>query len=515
QYPWGFLYYRAYPQSIFLPFGRPYGRFLYSILRIDYIDWEGYAYVGLTAFAGTLFFLYILVSKFVQRKYRQITSITYNRQLNILFWASLASLLFSFGVPFILGLERLIDFIGPIRQMRGIARFAWPFFYIMNILTIYWLWNWWKSKDKNLIAASVTTVALFMICTDAYYNVRNKGKSLENIMPALTDQNNEDPDNQWLQRLDLDRYQAIIPLPYFHIGSENIWLDGQCDIINKTFISVKNSGLPTMGSLLSRTSLNQTIENVSAITAPSCKNYYLNRYPTEMPFLLLVARCEKKYPHEKELIRHANWIDSTGVFDIYELHPKAFKIIQDSLFSNVVREYSSVNLHKFRDIYTTYSIRNFQFLTFDSLLNDTSFFGSGCLSGKAKNRTILYTGPVPSDDTTRTYNLTFWMSNIRTDLYPRTMITINETDSLGNKVNTLNFPVSKQIMQVSGNKALIEYEFHLADNSNQLNISAQNRILRNNMIQFDNILLRPVTTDVYISDGSTIWKNNFCYCKTD
>ncbi len=56
-YPWGFLYYRAYPQSVFLPIGKPYGHFLNSFVNTGFIDWEGYAYVGLVAFAGTLVFL--------------------------------------------------------------------------------------------------------------------------------------------------------------------------------------------------------------------------------------------------------------------------------------------------------------------------------------------------------------------------------------------------------------------------------------------------------------------------
>ncbi|RPH73433.1 hypothetical protein EHM76_05320 [bacterium] len=512
-YPWGFLYYRAYPQSVFLPFGRPYGSFLYNIVRIDYIDWEGYAYAGLTAFAGTLFFLYVVTIKIVRKKFRQIINVTSNRQVNILFWACLTGLLFSFGLPFILGLEWLINLIGPLRQMRGIARFAWPFFYGMNIVTFYWLWIWWKSKERNFAAAAVIFLALIMLCTDAYYNTRNRGKNLANYIPELTDSELAQPENEWINRINIQQYQAIIPLPYFHIGSENIWLDGNCDIANKIFLSVKNSGLPSMGALLSRTSINQTIDNVSAVTSPTCDNLNLNRYPSEKPFILMVAKCNLKYWHEKELIRHANWIDSSGAFDLYELPFLAFKKIQDSLNATIHNEYKRLRPYNNQYISSTDSLKNYLYFNFDSLKNNTSLFGNGCLAGTAKNNIVLYSGRLPATDTTRSYNLTFWMNNIRNDLYPRTTITITEIDSIGNRINRINYPVSKQIMQVSENRALIEYRFRVTDNSNQLIIQAQNRILRNKKILFDNIMIRPESTNIFYSDSKYIWKNNYYYCK--
>ncbi len=110
-YPWGYLYYRAYPQSVFLPLGKPYGLFLNSFVRTNFIDWEGYAYIGILAFLGTWFFLVKVVLNTWHKKYNQVLQVTSDRQVNILFWAALAGLLYSFGLPFILGLEWLVDLI--------------------------------------------------------------------------------------------------------------------------------------------------------------------------------------------------------------------------------------------------------------------------------------------------------------------------------------------------------------------------------------------------------------------
>ncbi len=85
-------------------------------------------------------------------------------------------LLYSFGLPFILGLEWLIDLIGPVRQMRGIARFSWLFYYVMNIVTVYWLWEGWKNARRKHLALLLMILALLVLFYDAYYQVKEPGK---------------------------------------------------------------------------------------------------------------------------------------------------------------------------------------------------------------------------------------------------------------------------------------------------------------------------------------------------
>jgi len=139
--PWGFLFYRAYPESVFLPVGKPYGRFLHKIMTFRHIDWEGYAYIGLIALAGFIIILKNIYSKIANKHYKDILAVSDNKILNIFFWASFVGLLYSFGLPFIIKMEFLVDYIGPLKQMRGIARFSWIFFYVVNIVGFYIIWQ--------------------------------------------------------------------------------------------------------------------------------------------------------------------------------------------------------------------------------------------------------------------------------------------------------------------------------------------------------------------------------------
>jgi hypothetical protein len=511
-YPWGFLYYRAYPQSIFLPLSRPYGQFLHKFINTGYIDWEGYAFVGMVAFAGFIIFLLKAARNFMNKQYSQVWQVTSNRHLNILFWASFAGLLYSFGLPFILGMEWLVDLIGPIRQMRGIARFSWIFFYVMNIVTIYWLWNWWKSPGKRIVKTLIIAAAILMLFTDALYNVRNRGKSLENFIPALTDKKLKLPENQWIRRIDLTRYQAMIPLPYFHVGSENIWIDGGCDIVNQSFIAIKNSGLPCLGVMLSRTSISQTVDNVSLMLGPSCNSVKMDRLPSKKPFLLMAARCDLLSEHEKQLITHARWIDSSGVFDIYELSFRAFNDIADSIAALTIEEYRSLKLYDHNDLQSTDSLLTFRFLNFDSLANASSYAGIGCFQGVAKKENVIFSGKPPLADTAKHYALSFWLNNVNKDLYPRTKVMLTETDLQGNIVFQESYQVSKLFQTIDGNWAFISLIFKLKVPENSIKVTIQNKTLRNQPIQVDNLLIRPEITNLYFQAGNKLWKNNRYYC---
>ena len=512
-YPWGFLYYRAYPQSIFLPWGKPYGRFLYSLVNTNFIDWEGFAFVGLLATAGTAVFLVRFLRNALRWKLQQIFHVTSNRQVNILFWASLLMLLYSFGLPFILGLEWLINLIGPIRQMRGIARFSWLFYYVMNIVTVYWLWENWKKANRKNWAMMLLIVSLAVLWYDAYFQVRNRGKGLENNIPALVDKDLRLPENQWIRRHDLSRYQAIIPMPYYHIGSENIWIDGGCEIVPASFIAIKNSRLPSMAVMLNRTSISQTIENVSLMLGPSSGVLNLGRFPSKKPFLLMAARCDLLSEHERQMIAHSRWIDSTGNFDLYEMPFRAFTDIADSMAKEIAGE--STNAHLFGNAATrsSDSLLTYRFVNFDSLAHSSSLDGTQCFEGKAKIRNVLFRGSIPKADTSRLYYVSFWMNNVRSDLYPRTNVFCTETDTSGNIINAESFAVFKKFVQIVDNWALVQIKLKMHNPLNKMEIAIQNSMLENNLIQVDNLLIIPEKSDLYYRPSNGLLKNNRFYLK--
>ena len=506
-YPWGFFVYRAYPQSVFLPFSKPYGRFLHDIINTGFIDWEGYAFIGTMAVAGFVAIVIAFAGKILRKQYDLLWNVTCHPHLNILFWASLAGLLYSFGLPFILGLQGLVDLIGPVRQMRGIARFAWIFFYAMNIVTVVMVWDHFRHRVKKVWPMLVVVAALTMLLADAYYNVRNRGKTLENHIPALVDHALTEPENQWIRRIDIKCYQALIPLPYFHIGSENIWIDGGCDIVPGTYLAIMNSGLPSTGALLSRTSLGQTVENVALMLQPSTASLDMRRFPSQKPFLLLAARCNLLSEHERQLIARASLVDSTGNFYLYELPFRAFNDIADSIAVATGREFKTMALFDHQGIKSSDSLMTIRFLGYDSLSSAASLSG-GALEGKAGNKNVVFSGTIPSADTAWNYSVSFWMNHVKSDLYPRTRVTLTEQDPQENVVSSESYQVSKYFKMVYGNWVQVSLKFRLKAPQNTLNVTLQNKTLRSKLLQVDNLLIKPENTVVFRIEDGNLQKNN-------
>jgi hypothetical protein len=132
-YPNGFFYYRAYPQGVFLPITFNYGIWINKVFNFSYVQWEGLAYIGAVA---VIFSIYIIVKilKLLSSKTIIKTIINYHTPfLAVLFLAGALSLIYSFGIPFVFHLHRLVDFLGPLKQIRSIGRFTWPFYYIIFI----------------------------------------------------------------------------------------------------------------------------------------------------------------------------------------------------------------------------------------------------------------------------------------------------------------------------------------------------------------------------------------------
>ncbi len=509
-YPWGFLYYRAYPQSVFLPLGKPYAQFLNGEINTSHIDWEGYAFVGVIAFISTMFFLVRMVIFCFKKNFGSAFVVTPNRNINILFWAGIAGLLYSFGIPFILGLEWMVDLIGPVRQMRGVGRFAWLFYYCMNIVTIYWLWEWWKKSGLKILKTIALIAAILIMLTDAWYNVRNRGFSLENTMPAFFDPELKHRDNQWMLKTDPNQYQAIISVPYFHVGSENTWIDGGCDIINRTFTIIRNSGLPSVGTMLSRTSINQTFENVQFMLGPVSAYTDMSRFPNKKPFLLLAANCEMLSSFEKELIARAKQIDSLDLFGIYELPFESFSEVADSIADITKQEFKTSSLFKHQMLRSTDSMKTFVFMNFDSLSAPVSYVGEGCYSSPGKESGIVFSGNLPRADTSFRYRLSFWLNDIRSDLYARTLIRLIEKDENGIEVNNQSWQAFKAIEKIDGSWALINVEFQLKDPSDEITVIINNRLLGNKNIYIDNLLIfRDGTVNFQVSDDRIIKNNRF------
>jgi len=510
QYPWGFFEYISSWTGVFFPFGKPYENIARIIYKpTGFLDWEGISYIGVVAVFSFFVLLILTVKKIVRKEFKQAVFVTDQKILNIFFWASMASLLYSFGYPFIWKKDFFIHYIGPLKELRALGRFSWLFFYTMNIVAFYNLYYWAKNK-KNVLKFGLILVSLVAMFMDVYFYVNHQQDFLNASIQELTDKQNNSSQNKWLKSIDLTKYQAIIPLPYFHIGSENVWIDAQSDILKYVFIVSLKSGLPTTAVTLSRTSLSQTYKNICLILEPYKELDFLKDMPNKKPFLIMV-QPNKINEREAHLLSKCTFLLQTPNYSIYELKYSTLQHYTDSLFIETKNEFLKIKTYPIDNYYSTDSVKNFVHYDYEDKPNSISYAGKGAYSGYINNYNVLYEGTLPTYKDSN-YIFSFWMYNFTTDLYPRGTIEILLKDSTGKLYNSEYTAPFHLLKTLDANWALLEHEIKIRHASDKIKITLWNNDLaKDRKIILDEFWLKPLSTNIYEQTAEYIFKNNRYY----
>lgn len=322
--PWGFFAYRAYPQGVFASLVEPHWAwFSEHVVNIRSGDFESHAYVGLVAIG----YLVYLTVRWARRRFGTwaVEAAPDERlYLNSLLLASFGVLLFAFGLPFVVvGKEALLEYTGPLRQFRSVGRFAWLFFYAVNICVFYELGRraWDRSVSGSGRAKLFALAALLLLGGEAWFFCTSVNSRLDPI--AELAQGNRFTD---LPEIDYSRYQAIVPVPYFSIGSDNFWWDQSGLVAQKTFTISLQTGLPVTGAMLTRTSLRQTLKQLQAATEPYAPVAWLDDLPNDKPLLVVYdpVRWNQFGGHTNAFIEGSTLIYRADEYELYEMPLASF-----------------------------------------------------------------------------------------------------------------------------------------------------------------------------------------------
>ncbi len=533
--PYGYLVYHSNKTGIFFPFGKPYEQLVRSFLtklgpsfEPDTVEMEGAAYVGL---AGIFGLVSIVVIQFVRlfrekvklvfsvkeswksiwqifrRKIILLLSVTENKVLNIFFWTSLAMLWFSFGHPFIDGHQDWLPYLGPLRQFRAIGRFTWAFFYSINIITVYRLYR--VVKQKKILSYVVMSAITIFLFYDMYYNINGYQDLFNNRIAELEDGQNNLPQDVWLQKFKTSDYQAILPLPYFHMGSENLCkVTTDSQIVRCSYIVSLKTGLPMMGVNSARVSLGQTRKMLPIAEEPFNPIPVLKDLPDDRP-LLLVVREQTLDRNERRILSLATPLATSTDYELFSIRPS-------TLAGIVAHEYDSVKVSldtgkKFPagEYLSSDSITPFVFMSYDDL-SGKPYHGKASYSGNITEFNPLFDSSFP---TPGNYIVSFWMNNICEDVYGRTQMEIFANDTTSKVQPYYLFTnVALRLAVIDGNWGLVEFPVTIPVANAHLKITLWNyEMKKKDKIEVDDLLIRPANADLYKVNGNAIFKNNRTY----
>jgi len=505
--PWGYLVFHSNLSGVFYPFGKPYESLFASFYTPDQVELEGIAYVGLAGIIGLITITIVQLVRLFRGRIKLLLSVTDNKVLNIFFWTSLVVLWTSFAHPFIGGHEDWLPYLGPLRQFRSVGRFTWIFFYILNIIVVYRLYK--VVQEKKNISYVVMIVITTLLFTDMYYFIRETQVLYNNKIAALEDDSNSLPENAWLKNFNPKMYQAILPLPYFHNGSENLCRVAiDPEIVRCSYIVSLKTGLPMMGVTSARVSLGQTRKLVPIVLEAIRPIPVLKDLPDHRP-LLIIVRKEMLDSNEKAILDLAVLIGKSIEYEIYSLDPDRLNVLVENRYNAVKMEFSSARKFPAGNFIATDSAVEYFYNSFDTHKGN-GYRGGGTYSGKIHEFNSIYDSTIAHSGN---YTASFWVNHIGDDVYPRLIIEIFASDPAG-KAPPYYFMSNAllQLKAIDGNWGLDEIPVIIPAENSHLKITVWNsEMKKNDFFEIDELLIRPAAVDLYQINNDTITRNNRTY----
>ena len=282
------------------------------------------------------------------------------------------------------------------------------------------------------------------------------------------------------------KYKAIIPLPYFHEGSENIGAAPMNDkIIEKSFLLSMQTGIPLTAVKMSRTSFSQTLQQLEM-------GHEFTKIPATMllgakkPFILL--QDIKDTTTLPELINMVP-IAKTDSFRLFSFSPRMLEVLLLQRATSIERQAQNQlnSLYFFKDYEETPTTK--------------AFTGKGALAKKATETiTLADTACLYCNDS---LSVSFWLyGNIENIAAFKLLI--------NNGKNVQRVHLLNHVKAVNNQWVLIEY-FYTPKNKKLLVNLIKEGAKETEIIYIDNLLIRAAQYDVLQRTKNFAAKNNRYY----
>ncbi len=503
--PFGFLEYTATFYSVFLPNHPPLRPFFENI-SIDQA-WEGWAYIG----AGTLFTLLLFLINRVIRLFKKKSFADDSPLLNSQFivpalFSSFILLLLSMGYPFKWHMEFLLDWFPVLKSFRGIGRFAWVFYYVITVSSVYFFFLIYESNKKHFIFLLIAVVLPLSYIWEGIPYHKEMGSNL-NQYPNLFDKTQLPASiSTGLQYTDKNKYQAIIPLPYYHIGSENYTKSATDKIYRLSMILSYHSEIPLMSNYSTNTSIPESKNLIQVLSPGFYSKAVLNDIKSDKPFLIIYSNDELS-AYEKAILDKGIKIYSDNDYSLYS-------VSKDELFRNTsaeeIRNFEQIK-NRLKDvngflITVSDSIASIvdtnaviSFNSFEDMPQELSYRGKGSYYGEMKNYNLLTNIELSKLKKDKDYVVSYWMYNEGSDYGQDALnsLTFLEVRYPAGNQEWLSITNPARSVVINGSWSLVEMDFKLPDNASSLTVLLKGNDASGKKIYIDDVLIRAKDTDVY------------------
>jgi hypothetical protein len=492
QTPWGFFFNYASFNSVFLP--PMYNPLNFLQLKNGFA--EGYAYVGVVGWTGLVLLAVRLVTRARKWKHHVLLAPEF---LKTSLWASVLVLFFSFAFPFKLGLEFLLDYLGVVNQFRSEGRFAWIFYYVFSVFSVYFIFihlRAWKRRREVFMYSFILLLMVFGWSNDVLSNLKiviNPYKPY----PFKKDFYDSHPVSSRLQKAgrSADEFQCTLALPLYHNGSEKFWFTRSELALYAGLTAAYDTRLPMIDSHCGRTSLSETMKALQLVSDTLIAREMLADFPSQKPILLLVTP-DSLSDNEKILVSKSKLIVSDSALALYELPLQALHAPFDAVRNEFESQKDSLRQsgdYRYR--------RDGDVPVFGFSQEGSSPFEKGI---KKNGELSLLNKVIAPADTAEVLEASVWI-RVFIDSYESPELVVREYNSSNKLVQELvSVPKENPDNALGWQRQYLRFTIH--NSSNRIEI-----LLRGKLIEANHFLLRPANVNVFSQpeSGGSFWKNNF------
>jgi len=512
--PYGLLVYVSNLEGNFLSDINPINEwFMTTIITPRPTQFEGKSYVGMVAVLFVLFLIIRWIGSGFRKSFLPVTP-TFHPFLRAALGMGIVLLILSMGLPFVIPpLEFLKDYVGPIKQFRSLGRFAWAFYFVINMVAFYWIYICISKQQK--IWRTTGFIAVFGLLFFEAYQLSYQTKFKLNYPMYWEPGNSLSAYDAQNEALDFSQYQATIPIPYYSIGSNNFnYPTGGLIKQRVQTISVQ-TGIPTTGAMLTRSSRQQTFNQFQLIVEPYRIPNIFQDFKSEKPLLLAWRNNPQNdylnlYGHLKE---GAKSIFLDGELELFHVEIQDFQYRIDQKKRNIATALESDSLFTVANFLTTDSIQRFVFEDFENQPSTEIYLGKGALEGNLSKENLLFHQTLPNVTVGENYHLQCWVW-VNEDQLPATLISFTEKDPQGNILQKKDFHVWPNYRTLDANGwLLMEHFFQPRAVNSKFKWTFTSLQKEERIQQFDELLIKPINTHLYRETKEYIWMDNLWFEK--
>jgi hypothetical protein len=239
-------------ESVFTPSFAPFDLFLKKWIHSKHVEWEALSYIGLFPMCFGLIAIFTLPF--------YLKRLVLNRSLNSLFISAFLLLIFAFGLH-----VKILAFlhieITALNQFRCLGRYAWFFYFMLPVFLICTLSNLkintLQGRPRKFILGLIGLLFLSLNLFEGHYFLTDLTRGNFETQNFFLEKNLSNEEKKILKVVRQKKFNAIVPFPMFHIGSDVYQKNGEASFLPAVMYSY-HANLPILGEVLSRTSVSET-----------------------------------------------------------------------------------------------------------------------------------------------------------------------------------------------------------------------------------------------------------------